>query len=246
MSGRKGFTLIELLVVIAIIAILAAILFPVFARAREKARQASCQSNLKQIALGELMYLQDYDEVAQPPTIGPAASGILWTRGNTCSGCWQQYESGQPDAKNIGTGARWLPLNPYIKNQQLWYCPSSRSWQSYGWCRVGDSLIMANLQRPSETVMYGDSQRLGLTGAAAGTSPWLTRGGLAAGPANWCCTGRTAAENTENPHRVGDLHNDGANLAFWDGHVKWLKAKALYPGNRMADNILFHTADLGM
>ncbi|MBC7289450.1 MAG: DUF1559 domain-containing protein, partial [Armatimonadetes bacterium] len=59
---RKGFTLIELLVVIAIIAILAAILFPVFARAREKARQASCMSNLKQLALAMLMYAQDYDE----------------------------------------------------------------------------------------------------------------------------------------------------------------------------------------
>jgi prepilin-type N-terminal cleavage/methylation domain-containing protein len=60
--ARKGFTLIELLVVIAIIAILAAILFPVFARAREKARQTSCVSNLKQVALASLMYTQDYDE----------------------------------------------------------------------------------------------------------------------------------------------------------------------------------------
>jgi prepilin-type N-terminal cleavage/methylation domain-containing protein len=60
---RKGFTLIELLVVIAIIAILAAILFPVFARAREKSRQASCTSNLKQILLADAMYTQDYDEV---------------------------------------------------------------------------------------------------------------------------------------------------------------------------------------
>ena len=62
MKNRRGFTLIELLVVIAIIAILAAILFPVFARAREKARTASCQSNLKQVALATIMYSQDYDE----------------------------------------------------------------------------------------------------------------------------------------------------------------------------------------
>ena len=62
MQNKRGFTLIELLVVIAIIAILAAILFPVFAQAREKARQASCQSNLKQIGIAFKMYVQDYDE----------------------------------------------------------------------------------------------------------------------------------------------------------------------------------------
>ena len=80
---RKGFTLIELLVVIAIIAILAAILFPVFAKAREKARQASCESNLKQLALGMLMYAQDYDEKL-PANWGPACwptglkTGLWW------------------------------------------------------------------------------------------------------------------------------------------------------------------------
>ena len=65
-TRKRGFTLIELLVVIAIIAILAAILFPVFAKAREKARTASCQSNLKQLALGAMMYAQDYDERVNP------------------------------------------------------------------------------------------------------------------------------------------------------------------------------------
>ncbi|MGD9520072.1 MAG: prepilin-type N-terminal cleavage/methylation domain-containing protein, partial [Armatimonadota bacterium] len=73
----SGFTLIELLVVIAIIAILAAILFPVFARAREKARQASCQSNEKQLALGLLMYAQDYDEMLPPNAISPPPIGAL-------------------------------------------------------------------------------------------------------------------------------------------------------------------------
>jgi prepilin-type N-terminal cleavage/methylation domain-containing protein len=94
---NRGFTLIELLVVIAIIAILAAILFPVFARARENARRASCQSNLKQIGLGLLQYTQDYDE-----TLPPAGHF------NTSPQIWV-----------------WMDLDPYIKSQQLWKCPSN-------------------------------------------------------------------------------------------------------------------------
>jgi prepilin-type N-terminal cleavage/methylation domain-containing protein/prepilin-type processing-associated H-X9-DG protein len=96
---RRGFTLIELLVVIAIIAILAAILFPVFARAREKARQTSCLSNLKQIALGGLMYAQDYDE-----TLVPFA------------------ESGNNPRRLFP----WI-MEPYLNNWQIWDCPSHTS-----------------------------------------------------------------------------------------------------------------------
>src|ERR1041384_5867613 len=97
---RSGFTLIELLVVIAIIAILAAILFPVFAQARESARMSSCLSNLKQIGLGTAMYVQDYDE-RFPNTI---AWGRMWT------GVWTI------DPNNYDT-QRYLPelINPYIK-----------------------------------------------------------------------------------------------------------------------------------
>ena len=96
---RRGFALIELLVVIAIIAILAAILFPVFARAREKARQTSCLSNLKQIALGGLMYAQDYDE-----TLVPFA------------------ESGNYPRRLFP----WI-MEPYLNNWQIWGCPSHTS-----------------------------------------------------------------------------------------------------------------------
>src|SRR2546427_11596448 len=102
---RRGFTLIELLVVIAIIAILAAILFPVFAQAREKARMASCLSNLKQIGNGIMMYNQDNDEKF-PNT-------KAWGRG------WQNYE--QPNPANPDT-LRYLPdqIDPYVKSKDVW------------------------------------------------------------------------------------------------------------------------------
>ena len=214
--------------VIAIIAILAAILFPVFAKAREKARQSSCSSNLKQIALSNLQYVQDYDEVSQMPTL----PGTNWTRGGTCSGCFIQYEAGMPDAR---AGVRWEPLGAYTKNSQLWYCPSARSWQSYGWGRGGENRSMADILLPSQQVMYGDSRRVGNGGASVGTSPWLTRGSIASG----CCASRGAANEAANPHRVGDIHNDGANLAFWDGHVKWTKAVALRPDTQTSYGIQF-------
>lgn len=92
---RAGFTLIELLVVIAIIAILAAILFPVFAKAREKARQSSCLSNVKQLCLGWLSYTQDYDEKC-PPSARFTAQGSYW----------------------------YARVMPYLKNTQILQCPS--------------------------------------------------------------------------------------------------------------------------
>ncbi len=103
--SRMDFTLIELLVVIAMIAILAAILFPVFAQARENARQAACLSNMKQLGLGLSMYAQDYDEVLVPLGIQVPAP---------------------PDAIVSSTTATWWPdlIQPYIKNRALFTCPS--------------------------------------------------------------------------------------------------------------------------
>lgn len=102
---RAGFTLIELLVVIAIIAILAAILFPVFARARENARRSSCQSNLKQIGLGIMQYTQDYDEklpMSEWVYIGPSVHGDVTT-----------------------DTVMWIDeVQPYIKSTQIFKCPS--------------------------------------------------------------------------------------------------------------------------
>lgn len=116
---KQGFTLIELLVVVAIISLLAAILFPVFARARESARKASCQSNLKQIGLAWMQYSQDYDEMVMRFS-NPGC-------GNTC------YWWGGWDGTTLSeTGGL---LDPYMKNTQINHCPS-----------LGDNLLETNQQ----------------------------------------------------------------------------------------------------
>ncbi|RYX82003.1 DUF1559 domain-containing protein [bacterium] len=105
LQSKKAFTLIELLVVIAIIAILAAILFPVFARARENARRSSCQSNLKQIGLGLMQYTQDYDEQLIRS----------WYGANAASDAVSNY--------------KWMDaIQPYIKSTQLFNCPSQSAY----------------------------------------------------------------------------------------------------------------------
>ncbi|NPV48458.1 MAG: prepilin-type N-terminal cleavage/methylation domain-containing protein [Armatimonadetes bacterium] len=191
---RRGFTLIELLVVIAIIAILAAILFPVFAKAREKARQSSCLSNLKQIALGNLMYAQDYDEKFQPPVV--CNSGL--------TGCFVAAEY---------CGSGYQPVGPYIKNRQLWECPSSNDCArtSYGWNMSLSYAKLANCKEPSATVMYAD-HRTNVTYRWCG-------GWLASNEA--CCSGQ--ANDPVYPHWMNPVHNDGSNIALVDGHVKWYR-----------------------
>lgn len=188
---RRGFTLIELLVVIAIIAILAAILFPVFARAREKARQTSCLSNLKQIGLGALMYAQDYDEILPS---GARQEAVAW------------YDI----------------IQPYIKNKQIFVCPSWKSggtniWGDthlgYGinpcmlcphWCPHPDWPPLAQIQRPSEILFLADSVT------------WLACGWLV-GWANVCGAACDATLQVDANTR----HNGGSNVLYVDGHAKW-------------------------
>lgn len=190
-TSKRGFTLIELLVVIAIIAILAAILFPVFARAREKARQASCTSNEKQIALAVLMYCQDYDETTQNhcDNGGPAIGGF--------ADCWMGV------------------AGPYIKNTQIWRCPSKNADWSYGWdLRGNDRRPLARYQFPAEKMLFTEHDAHG-----GGYLRYQT-----------CCTnaGTTDSHVAGHDLSAGQApHNEGENVAFVDGHVKWMKTSTI-------------------
>jgi prepilin-type N-terminal cleavage/methylation domain-containing protein/prepilin-type processing-associated H-X9-DG protein len=162
-SMKSGFTLIELLVVIAIISILAAILFPVFAQAREKARQISCVSNLKQIGLGALMYMQDYDDMMFPSAYFSNATGTLYnwdggtdfeTGGNyiASEGLIQPYMKSVaiqdcPDASVIPLGTPPMPI-AYGINQLIYY---STSFQQQPVPSI------AQFTTPSETILLTDS-----------------------------------------------------------------------------------------
>ncbi len=149
---KRGFTLIELLVVIAIIAILAAILFPVFARAREKARQTSCLSNLKQMGLAGLMYVQDYDELMFRTNNNVGAVGLYL------------LPNGQP---SNSVNMLWpYQIFPYVKNAQVYDCPSySNHWSTtaydssfgYGFNPWISGVALAQFAQPTLTVMLCDS-----------------------------------------------------------------------------------------
>jgi prepilin-type N-terminal cleavage/methylation domain-containing protein/prepilin-type processing-associated H-X9-DG protein len=206
----KAFTLIELLVVIAIIAILASILFPVFARARENARRASCMSNLKQIGLGIMMYVQDYDEKYPPANITNEGTGYFW----------------------------WQLLDPYTKSTQLEFCPSATSQSTPTSLNYGANMLimrdgryfntlppvaMAAIEAPSTTYLLMDSgfYRINVPYIGAPVSGWGWLPGSGALGATFYNTSPPADWETGR-------HFDGVNVTFADGHVKWLKSSVVY------------------
>ena len=223
---RKGFTLIELLVVIAIIAILAAILFPVFAKAREKARQSSCMSNVKQLMLAVMQYTQDYDEMTQ----------IGW---NAASGSWNSFTTGR--------------IIPYIKNTQIFICPSgpSKTSPAYGihsqWFSGGVSL--GAVPDASGVVYMAEGGVPTAASAGGGPEDWVWSTGPdweVWFPCNWGNNGVNAnytnSTVTYYPRRPWATHNGGGNCGFLDGHVKWIKTQALVgatwgTANCMYDNL---------
>jgi len=218
-AKKHGFTLIELLVVIAIISILAAILFPVFARARENARRASCMSNLKQIGLSMMMYVQDYDGKYFYRSYGnPAGPGS--TSGSAYTEFWAPIFQA-PYAVN--PAKKWF-LEPYVKNAQVFYCPSfARNQIGYGYNYYASTSQMSesSIELPSQMLAFVDEQYNGYIAYApeATSSGSLWR-------ASFCKTPNTSPCDVEDSFY--GRHLDGVNVAFMDGHVKWMRPEVLY------------------
>ena len=222
-AAKRGFTLIELLVVIAIIAILAAILFPVFARAREKARETSCLSNTKQIGLAIMQYVQDYDETYPDSSItcqDDPENAPLCNYANGYQGALHITAWGHrrylDDGKTIGGHVKYL--YPYIKNTQIFTCPSDPQvarWlapnlaSSYYMRHAIDTYAfsertpvkMAIIQRPAQlSVVLEEAWHDG------GHTPWL-----------WDGTNENGVKHV--------------NSVFFDGHAKQLAVPYLSPLN---------------
>jgi prepilin-type N-terminal cleavage/methylation domain-containing protein/prepilin-type processing-associated H-X9-DG protein len=227
---KSGFTLIELLVVIAIIAILAAILFPVFARARENARRASCQSNLKQLGLGFAQYVQDYDERFP-----------MWR----AAGCAGGHEGECGWAINAQYATIAPPIFPYTKSIQILQCPSEKtaatidlnaSFSDYfynsnvgsdgslsGGCGGSNDNNVGTLPRnlsefdaTALTILLGDA-------TANKADDWSNGYSSCSGSGSASKNGRwdPAVDTTAKRHL------EGANYAFADGHVKWYRPEKI-------------------
>ena len=214
----RAYTLIELLVVIAIIAILAAILFPGFAQAREKARQIACASNEKQLGTALLLYAQDYEETL-PLAAYPVGSGAFVT--------WHEL------------------LDPYARNKHIWLCPSSsvrktdasgQETTHFGYnvrylttiaadfsnVFTHTATSLAAVARPSETVVMTDAK-------ASVANSWCGDDGKFLLP--------PSQPDADCWGRPNFLHNEGANVQWLDGHVKWHKPGQFYVGQNPVDRV---------
>ena len=248
---RKAFTLIELLVVIAIISILAAILFPAFARARENARRASCQSNLKQVGLGIAQYMQDYDSRFMPGCY----NAMVTPNSSTGEVRPEHYTAG------VATGGTyWMDrLEPYTKSRAILVCPSANGlvtdapinavdfrgvdgngnngsvpklWIGYGYNNywLGGCHAFTNSfvdQIANESQLENTAQTISIIenrGGNAGAFP-SSQGYAIESP------GILDQNEDSLPN---NRHFDGLNALYADGHVKWGK-KAFFRDGTLFD-----------
>ena len=213
---KFGFTLIELLVVIAIIAILAAILFPVFAQAREKARQTSCLSNCKQMGTATQLYIDDYDETYPPSNIIDANADLSntsypWYVTKSKIAC--PYNSiSYCQVNDAWSNWTWRDsIFPYVKNVNMYYCPSVKNIPAYGinlyltcpngaW-NTSQPKTVSELKNTSELVLYTRCQQDSLYCRAEVTPNIIWIDGSGCGP----------------------CHNGGDNITYADGHAKFCK-----------------------
>ncbi len=227
---KRAFTLVELLVVIAIIAILAGILFPVFARARENARRASCQSNLRQIGLGLIQYSQDYDEVLIADWYG---SSVVLGPGDTLS------PSKYPDVSYKWEDAAF----PYVKSEQIFNCPSATSNAAVPYRyyknltdkqdndKLGSYIIMhgyganqATRTPPVSHPLVGDIVSLARAEVPS-TTAWVLDGN-----GEFFCS-VDVANNRINAGLVVPRHLETVGVLFLDGHVKSIREDKLNATN---------------
>lgn len=246
---RQGFSLIELLIIIATIAILAAILFPVFACAREKARGTSCVNNLKQITTGLLLYAQDYDEQLCPCQIGSGTWDQLclpYVRNQKVFLCPDAHIIPQANGRGLSYGMNYR-LDQFSTAvledvYSLWY----------------GTFPLSGLRRPAQTMWIMDTAYVDNPNAmpvhAEDPTKWIlnTTGLPGIGwntngyvrfpqdpPGHDATLNYTIRFYVWDPWRAAPIHNGGANTSFCDGHVKWMHVDKMVNPLRGSENCLY-------
>ena len=268
-NGKRGagaFTLIELLVVIAIIAILAAILFPVFAQAREKARQTSCLSNIKQWGTAIMMYQQDYDELF--PMAYGFYPGIGWLRG-IIHDFPADWENSVTDPLEIAAyNMMWAnSVQPYMKNMAIASCPSAQLYnfngvdfsaanqrKKPGQCSYtfnGDlhTYPLAGVVSPADVILLNEGRGKILFNGFATSNPQLVCGSQTEPciykPRDYtnrvCQTGNGSTDTSYVAYNSFWVHNQGMNFTYTDGHVKWRRMGAQLSPTHTSSAVDTHT-----